>query len=373
MFEGSHTAKLIVDPGDGRIVDANAAAARLYHLAAAQLRGMGLAQLSAQPESELTAEMQAAAVAEMTSYECPHRRADGTTVDVEVHSGPIAMGGRSLVLMTVHDVTVRRRLQQQLERQRLRAVQVDRLHALGDMATGIAHELNQPLNGIRAFAEGVLLGPQVGWTPTPAETREALQDIVRQVDRITEVIDHLRVFSRDQSQSDPVPFPVAEAIEGALMLIGAELRAHRIAVHQQVAPELPHCHGWPHAIEQVVLHLLTNARDALDQRQQQQAPDRGGATAPGWHPEVSIRVSRGRGGQHLELEIGDNGGGIPADVVGRVFEPFFTTKDTGKGAGIGLAIVRGIIDRHQGRLEVHNRPGLGVSFTICLPIASAAD
>ena len=266
------------------------------------------------------------------------------------------------------DITERTRLQREIESQRLKAVEVDRLHALGEMASGMAHELNQPLNGIRAFAEGVLLAPRVGWSPTQGDVRSALQDIVAQVDRMSELIDHMRAFARDESGHDPEPFQVETAVRGALKLVGAQLRVHGIAVGQELAEATPWCCGWPHALEQVVLNLVANARDALDERQQREGAGEGGAHAA-WSPRLTVRTGAGPDPSSLFLEVTDNGGGIHPDVVARIFEPFFTTKSVGRGTGLGLAISRAIAEKHGGHIEVDNHPGEGVTFRLVVPAA----
>jgi PAS domain S-box-containing protein len=269
----------------------------------------------------------------------------------------------------VQEMAWRRRAEAELAAQRLQAVQADRLRALGEMATGVAHELNQPLNGIRAFAEGMLLGMERQWSIPAAEQQETLRDIIAQVDRITVIIDHMRVFARDESEQSAVAFALATPVTGALKLLGAQLRVHGIALHNQVTDDLPLCQGWPNQVEQVLLNLLTNARDALDLRVSQWRRRRPDA-ASAWRPEIAIDAQLAHDGRAVELRVSDNGGGIDPAIVDRVFEPFFTTKGVGKGTGLGLAIVRGIIDRHQGSVRIDNRPGEGLAVAVALPCAA---
>lgn len=257
------------------------------------------------------------------------------------------------------DIDERARLRHEVEAQQLRAAQADRLQALGEMATGVAHELNQPLNGIRAFAEGALLAPSLGWTPSAEETNQAFRDIITQVDRISAIIDHMRVFARDDASQAAVTFAVTEPIHGALKLMGAQLRVRGIALQVETEPDLPSCLGWPNAIEQVLLNLLGNARDAFEEWQPHAAPD--------WQPRIDITAAATHDGKGVSLVVDDNAGGVPEAVLARIFDPYFTTKAVGKGTGIGLAIARGIVDRHHGSLQVRNRPGQGVAFSVTLP------
>ena len=268
------------------------------------------------------------------------------------------------------DITERRRVETELERQRVQVMQAERLRALGEMAAGIAHELNQPLNGIRTFAEGTIYGMKEGWEITEDELRETFSDIVTQVDRMTEIINHMRAFSRDSSEEDPVSFHTKTVVEDALKLVGAQLRVHGIQIHVDIPTHLPACKGWPHQIEQVLLNLISNARDAMDERAA--SIKRGdAASSPGWRPTLGIKVDYGAGENRLRIAVSDTGGGISENARPRVFDPFFTTKEVGKGTGLGLSISQNIVERHGGALRLQSRPGDGATFLILLPAEDA--
>ena len=264
------------------------------------------------------------------------------------------------------DLAENHRLHAEIEHQRVRAAQVDRLQVLGEMAAGIAHELNQPLNGIRAFAEGALIGLRQGW-PTDGEfLAETLTDIIGQVDRATDVIGHMRVLAREDSDQPPVRFAIEQAVDGVLRLVGAQLRVQGIAVRQQLEDDLPACRGWLSAIEQVLFNLLSNASDAIALQRRRQRDDVG-AIPPDWRAQIVLAAVADPDRGTVRLTVSDNGGGIPEAAVQRVFEPFFTTKEVGHGTGLGLAIVRAIAQRHGGTVELDNRPGDGAAFTVVLP------
>jgi C4-dicarboxylate-specific signal transduction histidine kinase len=259
------------------------------------------------------------------------------------------------------DITERQCLAAEVEQQRVQALEVRRLTALGEMAAGVAHELNQPLNGIRAFAEGWLYGMKQGWSTSIEETAQVLGDIVNQVDRITVIVDHMRTFARDTSQADPVAVRLREVADGALKLVGAQLRSYGVEVIVDVPAGLPAVLGHANQIEQVVLNLLGNARDAVI-AQRDRAPS-------GWRPLVRLSAAAVAASAEVCLGVEDNGGGVPADIVDRVFDPFFTTKDVGKGTGLGLAIAREIAVKHGGSLTLANQPGTGATFWMRLPVA----
>ena len=263
----------------------------------------------------------------------------------------------------------RQRTEAELAAQRLRVVQADRLRALGEMATGVAHELNQPLNGIRAFAEGMRVALQRGWALPAGEQVETLTDIIEQVDRASEIIDHMRVFARDEQHAADRRFAVSEPVAGALKLMAAQLRVHGIDLQCDSSEPSPRVEGHANQIEQVLINLLSNARDALEARRAAAASAPPGANP--WHPTIRIHSAADVAG--VRLSVSDNGGGIAPAVLERVFEPFFTTKDVGRGTGIGLALARAIVDHHGGRIEVDNQPGEGVTFTVWLPTVSGDE
>jgi two-component system, NtrC family, sensor kinase len=263
-------------------------------------------------------------------------------------------------------------LNAELEQQRVRSVEADRLHSLGEMAAGVAHELNQPLNGIRTFSEGIIYGMDNGWEVPANEVRETLEDIVQQVDRMTTIIDHMREFARDSAESDPVIFHVFDAVENALKLVGAQLKVHGILLVVDVPEDLPRCKGWPNLIEQALLNLISNARDAMDVRSKG-AREKRADVSPGWRPILSIRAVHDVESGWVRTDISDTGGGIPEASAAGIFDPFFTTKEVGEGTGLGLSISRNLVERHGGRLELANHPGDGATFTIVLPSDESAQ
>jgi PAS domain S-box-containing protein len=280
--------------------------------------------------------------------------------------------GRQVRYSMAVDITERRQLEERVEQQRIRAAMADRLQALGELATGMAHELNQPLNGIRTFAEGLRIGLDCHWDLERDQLSGTLSEIIAQVDRASAIIDHMRVFARGERRDDHQTFHAGESVAGALTLMRSQLRARGIDLQCTVQPDLPHCWGHAHAIEQVVINLLSNARDALEKRlhqQRQNAADPG----PDWLPEIRVTVTSGTDGGSVHIAVSDTGGGIPPEVVGRVFDPFFTTKPVGQGTGIGLAIAARIAAEHGGRIDVDNRPGHGVTFIVVLPTASDTE
>jgi C4-dicarboxylate-specific signal transduction histidine kinase len=236
-------------------------------------------------------------------------------------------------------------------------VQAAKLATLGEMATGIAHELNQPLSVIRLAAEGLVERIDDGDRDI-GMIRDKLDRIGRQTARAAAIIDHMRIFGR-KAEGPTVAFDPRRAVEDALGIVGERLRLRGIDVRLDLGADCAAVRGHPILLEQVVLNLLTNAFDALELRE-----DAAGTAS------IEVRVRGESGGREVRIDIRDNGGGVSEAVIRRVFEPFVTTKPVGKGTGLGLSVSYGIVTDMGGSISVRNADG-GAEFTIVLPAAGA--
>ena len=243
-----------------------------------------------------------------------------------------------------------------------------RLITLGEMATGMAHEINQPLNTIRMAAENALLeiaAPAKG-DVEDAYIAEKLDRIVSQTDRAAGIIDHMRIFGRRTSDL-PEPFRVPDAVEGALKIVEPRLRIFDIAVQTDPAlQELPELIGHQQLLEQVLINLMLNAKDAIRTRIEASAENE--VTAAG---KIDIRFEFQKLAGAVVIEVRDNGGGVPGQVASRLFDPFFTTKPVGQGTGLGLSVSYGIVSEMGGLITFHNCDD-GAVFQISLPVANMA-
>jgi signal transduction histidine kinase len=273
--------------------------------------------------------------------------------------------GVQLLMARLRDILDRLAVEARITDQRARSFHADRMRTLGEMATGMAHEINQPLNGIRVFAESLLVGLRRGWPVVQTEWVETLDDIVKLVDRASGTIDHVRALAADRDDQPPVTFALASVTNRAVTLMRGQMHAAGVTVDCGADGDLPLLCGWPGAIEQVVLILLGNARDALAERQQRPRP------GPGeWVPQIRVRAATE--GSDVVLTVTDNGDGVPDPVAARIFDPFFTTKEVGKGTGLGLAIARSIVERHGGVIQLVPQGGGGAVFRVALPVRGAA-
>lgn len=243
-------------------------------------------------------------------------------------------------------------------------VQSAKLASIGELAAGVVHELNQPLMVIRGYAQSLRRN-----RASEEELATALQRIEKNTGRMSGIIDHLRSFSR-QSQSDFKPVEINAVIEDAFLMVGEQLRIRNIECIKRLSSDLPHVKGDANKLEQVLLNLITNARDAIEEKRKRQAaasrPGEALPEIPG-RLEVVTRLDENRK-DRVELSVKDSGCGIPRDMVDKIFDPFFTTKEVGKGTGLGLSISYGIVKEHQAEIEVAETGPGGTTFRVLLPV-----
>ena len=274
--------------------------------------------------------------------------------------GPVTLltpGGRRLQLrrqllegnntiLTLTDTSEDYQRQMQLE-------QSTKLATLGEMAAGIAHELNQPLNAIKLTALNLLRIHGANKDKAVAQMPAKLEQIAAQVDRAAIITDHMRQSARQAGEEEAVAV-LSEVVANSYLLVESGFRLEGIEFRAELAADLPVCRIHPVRLEQVLLNLLTNARDAFVERDV--AKDRR------WIRVATVTTDE----NSVTLEVEDSAGGIPTEIIDRVFDPFYTTKDVGKGTGLGLSISYGILNDAGGRLSVTNTPK-GARFRLVLP------
>lgn len=236
-----------------------------------------------------------------------------------------------------------RLFEEQQSRYEQLALQTEKLSALGRMAAGIAHEINNPLSGVLLY--GTNLRKKV---PQDSPLKEGLDIIVQETIRCRSIIQDLLEFARDR-EPKKVEANINCIIEKALNLWENEFRLKHITIRRELDRGIPDSLVDVNQLQQVVINLLVNAQEALH--------------GPG---EIIIRTSTVPEQKCMILEVEDTGCGIPADVLPKIFEPFFSTK--AKGTGLGLAVSYGIVRNHQGDMQVFSEPGVGTRFTIQLPL-----
>ncbi|UCF41425.1 MAG: GAF domain-containing protein [Gemmatimonadota bacterium] len=263
-------------------------------------------------------------------------RITASAISADVASGWVA------ILM--EDVTEQKAFEAQL-------IQSEKMAAVGQLVSGVAHELNNPLTSIAGLSEFLLQRPE----PSEAD-RGHVRVIHEQAERAARIVQDLLTFAR-KGPSEPAGIDLNEVTERAVSLISYEVRLRKADLEMALADKLPSVLGDRHEIQQVVLNLLTNAIHAV------------GEVPPG-APRL-VRVSTERKRNKVVLRVADSGPGIPEELLPRIFDPFVTTKDPGKGTGLGLAISFRIAESHGGTIEVERSRWGGALFALSLPAADA--
>jgi PAS domain S-box-containing protein len=260
----------------------------------------------------------------------------------------------SLLMDSVRALLDRKRVEEENARLEARLRQQQKLEAIGTLASGVAHEINNPLNGVMNYAQLLLDKAEAG-SPAAAFAGE----IIRETERMAGIVRDLLQFARQEKQAHS-PASLRDIVEGTLTLIGAVLRRDQITLLVDLPEALPKIKCRSQQIQQVVMNLLINARDALNEKY------------PGYHQdkrlEVRAQALDKEGQPWVRLTVEDHGPGIPADIRERIFDPFFTTKPRDKGTGLGLAIGYGIVQEHRGQLHFETELGQWTRFHLDLRV-----
>lgn len=247
-------------------------------------------------------------------------------------------------------------------------IQSGKLATLGEMATGIAHEINQPLGGISLMTQGLILAKNRNKL-TEEMLSEKLHSIIDQVERINKIISHLRTFAR-QSDDTKKELDVKQPLLDVFKLIGEQLIKKNITVELKLEDHLPLILADHNKLEQIFLNLIGNARDAIDELESLGRKTKNENDTSDWIKSIDkkIVIKIYSFEENIIIEISDNGIGIPNSIIQKVFDPFFTTKEVGKGTGLGLSITYGIVKEFGGTIDVESKEMQGSKFTIKFPI-----
>ena len=345
---------VVVSDRRGRIVHANEAFASRLKLTRDQLLDKPLSEcigpelaawLSAHDESPVRPDGQSPAFCEMVD---------------PVLNGPFMVTVTDLLnqerervgsVVVARDLTPQSKLEAEREELRKRLTQSEKLAALGQFVAGIAHELNNPLQGVLGHLE--LLRVTGAF---PKQLRSEIQTIYREADRAAKIVRNLLVFAGSRRLA-PRKVSLNAVLQKVIALRQAAWRTLDIEVVRHYDEKLPRVQSDPLLLHQVFLNLVMNAEQAIA------ATGRGG--------RIEITTSRAPARNRIIATVRDTGHGIPPDAFARIFEPFYTTKEVGKGTGLGLAIVYGIVQEHGGLISAANHPEGGALFTVELPAAPA--
>lgn len=351
MFEQANDGIVIMDEG-GVIQDVNRRACELHGYQRDEMVGSNIEGLEAEEgKSRFTERFGRILDGESLLFTTRHRRKDGSLMPLEVSARAVDVGGRVLVQSFHRDVTEKEKLQRQL-------LHSQKMDSVGALAGGMAHDFNNVLAAILGLADLVLLKGRVD--EYAASRVRLIEKAVRQG---TQMVSKLMSFAR-RSNFEVLPFNLNSVVEDTLGML-ARLLPRRIVLQRRYCSPPPVVLGDVSQIEQVVMNLAVNAKYAM--------PEGGELTVATEAVHVVHKdVDSGLDlvpGRYARLTVSDTGVGITEDRIPHIFEPFYTTRDKGKGTGLGLAMVYGIVKEHGGDITVSSTPGKGTAFSVYLPVS----
>ncbi|MCA9622881.1 MAG: PAS domain S-box protein, partial [Myxococcales bacterium] len=311
VFNLNSAIKLLIDASTGAIIDANDAAVEFYGWSREELAGMRISDINTLTPDEVEAELANANSGARRHFRFRHRTAKGDIRHVEVHSGPVPLNGRNVLLSIIHDVTDRDALEWQLR-------QAQRLEMVGQLAGTVAHEFNNLLTVMVGALSS--LERRLAQTQVEGSTRVPLRDLSFAIERAEQLTHGLLAFSRRQT-SEPRELDVNQVTQSLIELLRRSIKP-RLHIRLELASALPPIQGDPHQIEAILMNLVLNARHAMLQRS--------GSVR-------NLRIVARRHGSHALIEVSDTGCGIDPEFLPHIFKTFVSGSE---GTGLGLAISR---------------------------------
>jgi two-component system cell cycle sensor histidine kinase/response regulator CckA len=348
LFEDHPQPMWVFDAASKRFLEANAAASALYEYSADEFHHMGLEDVQAEDEARRFLESMNSSGGTVPGT-WRHRARSGRLIDVEIAVHEIEYGGKPAQLAVIMDVTGRRQLEDQLR-------QAQKMEAVGMLAGGVAHDFNNLLTIITGYSQLILnsLGPHDG-------NRHSAEQIMKAGERAAALTKQLLAFSRRQVLQ-PKVLELNKLVSGLTTML-QRLIGEDIELRLALEPDLGRISADPGQIEQVLMNLVVNARDAM--------PKGGILTIETRNVHLdetyTARHISVKAGSYIQLAVSDNGSGMDTATKERLFEPFFTTKGAGRGTGLGLSTVFGIVKQSSGSVEVYSEPSRGTSVKVYLP------
>lgn len=357
LFNSGPDPIFVVNCSDYTILDANPRSEELYDYSKSDLVGLSFLELCPDSAREFVDMFDEETGQDGCIYfpKVLQYKRDRKPFYVNIHACPISYRGHRAVILAATDITEMMEKDAQL-------IQASKMKTLGEMSAGIAHELNQPLNAIKMSSEYLAMIAESGPRKGDGRLEELLGDISAQVDRATEIINNLRAFGRKASLRRE-RIDINAPIRGVLSILGKQFMLQDVDFQLELEDNLPPVLAHDNRLQQVFFNILTNARDAIRERQ--------ASAGPGESGRIVIRTFGKR--SRVTVSISDNGCGIPLHVRDKIFEPFFTTKESGHGMGLGLAICMGIIRDYKGDVEIGDSSLGGTEFKIYFPAADAGS
>jgi PAS domain S-box-containing protein len=354
IFSAARDAILMLEPVSGKILDVNPSACALCGYTRGELLGMRVVDLSVEPDKTAALLMDEVEWIPLRYL----KRKDGAVFPAEISVSSIIRGGRRIITTMIRDISERKRAEEERDKLEVLLRQAEKIEALGTLAGGIAHDFNNILGAIIGFTDMALDEIPEGSLP-----RKDLEQVRKASNRAKDLVKQILAFSRQGESHERQPVELGPIVKEALKMLRAALPS-TIELRKEIIAEPRRVMADPTQIHQVVVNLCANAAHAMSEH--------GGVLEVKMADvELDAREAKKHGvlkpGSYLRLSVGDTGHGMDRATMERIFDPYFTTKGVGEGSGLGLAVVHGIAQRHQGAVTVESEPGKGSVFHVFLP------
>jgi len=287
----------------------------------------------------------------LKSYQIDVLRKDGTLIPISLNAAIIYENGKETATMGFfHDLRESLRIKKELEQTQIQLLQSEKMASLGKLAAGVAHQLNNPLGGITLFARLMLEEYDL-----EEGARKDLNRILKDAERCRDTVKELLEFAR-QTRHEMRPLDINRAITRTLFLLENQTLFQNITIIRNLTQDIPNVRGDTQQVNHMFMNIILNAAQAMQGR-----------------GNLAVETHLADDGHQVVIEIADTGPGIPEDILPHIFEPFFTTKEEGEGTGIGLSLVYGIVESHEGKIRALNNTPCGTRFIIELPLSTSEN
>jgi len=376
MFEKHSAIMLLIDPDNGDIVNCNKAALEYYGFMNTKGVFANLYNISTSPHTVISKSLKESLIKKQSRIISQHRLSDNRIRDIELFSTPIEFGNKILIYAIVQDITEQLHYENELkllnidlenridlqvkkvQKQQELLMQKSKLESLGKLAAGIAHEINQPIGGISLSIDNLLIKFKKKEL-TLDYLSQKHKKLMESIDKIRNIINQVRTFSRDQQFVSLDKVDISKVIYDSISMLDVQFKNHNVDLKVRIEENIGLIIGNKHKMEQVVLNLLSNAKDAVDERAKKLKEN---------DYKKSIFINAYPKSKKIQLAIKDNGIGIPEEFQQKIFDPFYTTKDPEKGTGLGLSIIYGIIEEMKGSISVESKINNYTLFRITIPM-----
>ncbi|MBT4641678.1 MAG: PAS domain S-box protein [Desulfobacula sp.] len=348
LFQSGPNPIFVVNKKTFEILDANPNSTELFGYDREELIGMSLSTLGSLDDGKITPEYSESETMVISSKVKFYKK-NGGSVFVNIHSSPSEYRNEDVIIVAATDIT-------ELVEKDSQLIQASKMTNLEKMSAGIAHEINQPLNAIKMGSEYLCMMDERKKKIEEVDRRMVLTQISSQVSRAAEIVGRLKTFSRKADFAREV-INVNNCIRSVNKIIGRQITLQNIDLILDLNESIPSILAHNNRMEQVIFNLVTNARDAVNERiELLKDIEKGKITISSFFDHKTVCI-----------DVSDNGAGIESDQMDSIFESFYTTKEMGEGLGLGLPIIQGIVRDYNGNISVKSTPGSGTHFRIMFP------